>query len=106
MKASELRAMDEAQLADHLTDLHAEWRNLRFQEAVGKLTATARVREIRKTIARIHTIRTERETEAATRAFLGQRQQPAQITPAAAAGTTRRFVVETTHPGTPPADQA
>ena len=44
-----------------------EWRNLRFQEAVGKLTATARIRQIRKDIARIHTIRTEREIDAAMR---------------------------------------
>lgn len=65
MKADELRAMDEARLQETLTGLHVEWRDLRFQEAVGKLTATARTREIRKTIARIHTIRTEREMEAA-----------------------------------------
>ena len=65
MKADELRAMDEAKLDETLTDLHKEWRDLRFQEAVGKLMATARTRTIRKTIARIHTIRTEREMEAA-----------------------------------------
>ena len=75
MKPSELRAMDDARLDERLADLHEEWRNLRFQEAVGKLTATARIREIRKTVARIHTIRTERQTEAATRAFLAARQQ-------------------------------
>ena len=65
MKPDELRAMDEAKLQETLTDLHEEWRDLRFQEAVGKLTATARTRTIRKTIARIHTIRTERSMEAA-----------------------------------------
>ena len=70
MKAAELRALSEDQLEEQLGELHDEWRNLRFQEAIGKLTATARTREIRKTIARIHTIRTERETEAATRAYL------------------------------------
>jgi large subunit ribosomal protein L29 len=70
VKASELRALSEDQLEERLGELHDEWRNLRFQEAIGKLTATARTREIRKTIARIHTIRTERETEAATRAYL------------------------------------
>ena len=72
MKAAELRAMSNDQLAERLAELHDEWRDLRFQEAIGKLTATARTREIRKTIARIHTIRTERETEAATRAYLAQ----------------------------------
>ena len=103
MKAAELRAMDEAGVREQLDDLHGEWRNLRFQEAVGKLTATARVREIRKTIARIHTIRTERETEAATRAFLAQRQQTqARTTPVAAPVTEeRRVVVETVAPAEP-----
>lgn len=75
MNVTELRALTEEQLDESLTELHEEWRNLRFQEAVGKLTATARTRDIRKTIARIHTIRTERETEAATRAFLAARGQ-------------------------------
>ena len=78
MKAAELRALSEDQLADRLNELHDEWRTLRFQEAVGKLTATARTRAIRKTIARIHTIRTERQTEAETRAFLAARGRSTQ----------------------------
>lgn len=65
MKPAELRAMSETQLQEQLGELHAEWRNLRFQEAVGKLTATDRIRQIRKDIARIHTIRTERQMAAA-----------------------------------------
>lgn len=73
MKAVELRPLTNDQLEDQLRELHEEWRNLRFQEAVGQLTATSRTREIRKTIARIHTIRTERETDAATRAYLAAR---------------------------------
>ena len=70
MKASEIRGLDETRLQEQLTDLHEEWRNLRFQEAIGKLTATARVRQIRKDIARIHTIRTEREIDEALREAL------------------------------------
>ena len=70
MKASEIRALTEDQLQDRLTDLHEEWRELRFQEAIGKLTATARIGQIRKDIARIHTIRTEREIDAALRQTL------------------------------------
>lgn len=70
MKAGELRAFNEVQLQEQLTELHGEWRDLRFEEAIGKLTATARVRQIRKEIARIHTIRTEREMDAALRARL------------------------------------
>ena len=64
MKPAEIRAMDEKRLNDQLADLLGEWRTLRFQEAVGQLTATARIRQIRKDIARIKTIQTEREIEA------------------------------------------
>jgi large subunit ribosomal protein L29 len=64
VKPAEIRAMDEGRLDHQLDELLAEWRNLRFQEAVGKLTATARIRQIRKDIARIKTIQTERLIEA------------------------------------------
>jgi large subunit ribosomal protein L29 len=64
MKPAEIRAMDDAKLNQRVADLLAEWRSLRFQEAVGQLTATARTRQIRKDIARIKTIQTEREIEA------------------------------------------
>lgn len=74
MKPAELRAMTETQLDELLTDLHVEWRTHRFDEAIGKLTATARIRQIRKDIARIHTIRTERQMEAAHRARIGAGQ--------------------------------
>ena len=63
MKPAEIRTMDDEKLNEQLGELLGEWRNLRFQEAVGQLTATARIRQIRKDIARIHTIRTEREIE-------------------------------------------
>jgi large subunit ribosomal protein L29 len=56
--------MDEQRLNRELGELQSEWRTLRFQEAVGQLTATARIRQIRKDIARIKTIQTEREIEA------------------------------------------
>ena len=55
MKPAEIRAMDDAKLNQRVADLLAEWRALRFQEAVGQLTATARTRQIRKDIARIKT---------------------------------------------------
>ena len=61
MKPAEIRAMDEEKLNKQLVELLAEWRNLRFQEAVGQLVATARIRQIRRDIARIRTIQTERE---------------------------------------------
>ncbi len=63
MKASELRGLTDEQLEEWLKELHTEWRDLRFQEAVGQLTATSRIREIRREIARIHTIRTEKSNQ-------------------------------------------
>jgi large subunit ribosomal protein L29 len=70
MKAADIRGMNEVQVEKQLTDLHTEWRNLRFQEAVGQLTHTARIRQIRKDIARIHTVRTEQEIDAALSAVI------------------------------------
>lgn len=77
MKAAEIRGLNEQQLEERLAELHGEWRDLRFQEAVGKLMATSRIREIRKTIAQIHTIRSERAREAITRAALVGENQAA-----------------------------
>jgi large subunit ribosomal protein L29 len=70
MKAADIRGMNEMQVEKQLTDLHTEWRNLRFQEAVGQLTHTARIKQIRKDIARIHTVRTEQEIDAALTAVI------------------------------------
>jgi large subunit ribosomal protein L29 len=64
VKPAEIRAMDDQILDEQVESLLAEWRSLRFQQAVGQLTATARTRQIRKEIARIKTIQTEREIEA------------------------------------------
>ncbi len=71
MKAADIRAMNEEQLEQQLTDLHVEWRTLRFQEAVGRLSQTSRIGQIRRDIARIHTIRTERRMDAEARELLG-----------------------------------
>lgn len=70
MKAADIRGMNSSQIEKQLTDLHTEWRNLRFQEAVGQLTHTARIRQIRKDIARIHTVKTEQEIDAALSAMI------------------------------------
>ncbi len=64
MKPSEIRAMSDAQVEVQLTELLEEWRNLRFQEAVGSLTDTARIGKIRKDVARIMTIQHERMLDA------------------------------------------
>jgi large subunit ribosomal protein L29 len=56
MKAAELRARTEDQLHEQLLQLKKEQFNLRFQKATGQLENTARVREVRRDIARIKTI--------------------------------------------------
>lgn len=61
MKASELRALDDAQLREKLAEYKVELFNLRFQKATGKLTNTARPRQVKREIARILTILRERE---------------------------------------------
>ncbi len=65
MKPAEIRALTPEQQEAKLQELHGEWRDLRFQEAVGKLTDTARIHQIRKDIARINTIAGEEKRAAA-----------------------------------------
>lgn len=61
MKTNELRPMTELELNNRLNDSYQELFNLRFQRASGQLTNTARINEVRKTIARIKTLLRERE---------------------------------------------
>ena len=53
---SELRTLTPDQLADELGKLKKEQFNLRFQKATGQLEKTARVRIVRRTIAKINTV--------------------------------------------------
>jgi large subunit ribosomal protein L29 len=56
MKASDARAMTVDQLDDEVLKLKKEQFNLRFQRATGQLENTARVRVVRRDIARMKTI--------------------------------------------------
>jgi len=56
MKAAQVRGFTPDQLSDELIKLKKEQFNLRFQAASGQLENTARVRQIRRDIARIKTI--------------------------------------------------
>jgi large subunit ribosomal protein L29 len=56
MKAEDIRAQSLDELRDRLASLKKEQFNLRFQTATGQLEKTARVREVRRDIARIKTI--------------------------------------------------
>ena len=61
MKAADIRAKTQDELSDELANLKKEQFNLRFQKATGQLEKTARVRQVRKDIARIKTILTEKQ---------------------------------------------
>ncbi len=61
MKVSEIREKSNEELAKEIQTLKDELFTLRFQNATGQLQNTARMSEIRKTIARIKTVITERE---------------------------------------------
>jgi len=64
MKASDLRVRTPDELSDQLDTLGKEIFNLRFQRASGQLENTARVRQVRREIARIKTILGERQRRA------------------------------------------
>jgi len=62
MKPVDIRAKSEDELRDQLRELKKEAFNLRFQRASGQLENTARVRDVRRDIARVQTILSERRT--------------------------------------------
>jgi large subunit ribosomal protein L29 len=61
MKKQELRALTEDDIANQLEELRQELFNLRFQFATRRLTNTARIREVRRDIARLLTRQRELE---------------------------------------------
>jgi large subunit ribosomal protein L29 len=64
MKAQEFRQMTVDQLDDQLAKLKKEQFNLRFQRASGQLENTARVRSVRRDIARLKTVLAQKRTGA------------------------------------------
>jgi large subunit ribosomal protein L29 len=56
MKPADIRAMTIDQIDDEVLKLKKEHFNLRFQRASGQLENTARVREVRRDIARLKTV--------------------------------------------------
>ncbi|WP_279098842.1 50S ribosomal protein L29 [Bartonella apis] len=63
MKAAELRAQTLDQMNEELAKLKKEQFNLRFQKATGQLEKTARVKQVRRDIARIKTIARQKAAE-------------------------------------------
>ncbi|MEL7729345.1 50S ribosomal protein L29 [Citromicrobium bathyomarinum] len=64
----DLRQKSDDQLSAELTELKREAFNLRFQAATNQLERPARVQEVRRTIARIKTLQSERTRAAAAKA--------------------------------------
>ncbi|MDD8022185.1 MAG: 50S ribosomal protein L29 [Paracoccaceae bacterium] len=65
MNAQELKAKTPDQLRDELVALKKEAFNLRFQQATGQLENTARMRAVRRDVARVKTVLTQKAAEAA-----------------------------------------
>ncbi|MFD1197016.1 50S ribosomal protein L29 [Brucella gallinifaecis] len=63
MKAADVRAKSLDQINDELGALKKEQFNLRFQKATGQLEKTARVKQVRREIARIKTIARQKAAE-------------------------------------------
>ena len=93
MKASDVRAMTVDQLDDEVLKLKKEQFNLRFQRATGQLENTARVREVRRDIARMMTVAKQKRAGEAPKA-------------AAPAATERVAVKRTPKPRTPTSNRS
>ena len=65
MNASEMRNKTPDQLRDQLKQLKKEAFNLRFQAATNQLENTARMRNVRRDVARVNTILNQKAAEAA-----------------------------------------
>lgn len=63
-KIEDLRTKSDDQLDAQLTELKREQFNLRFQAATNQLEAPARIRQVRRSIAQIKTLQTERAAAA------------------------------------------
>ena len=61
----DLKVKTDDQLQQQLIELKREQFNLRFQSATNQLEKPSRVREVRRTIARIKTLQTARSRDAA-----------------------------------------
>ncbi|HEY4600442.1 MAG TPA: 50S ribosomal protein L29 [Cerasibacillus sp.] len=61
MKANEIRELTTAEIEQKVQSLKEELFNLRFQLATGQLENTARIRQVKKSIARMKTVIRQRE---------------------------------------------
>jgi len=78
MKIEDVRAMTPDELEDKILELKKEQFNLRFQRATGQLESTSRVRVVRRDIARLMTIATEKRAgkTAVSKPVMKQKAKP------------------------------
>ncbi|HDD55753.1 MAG TPA: 50S ribosomal protein L29 [Chloroflexi bacterium] len=65
MKAEEIRGLTEEKIRAEIDGAREELMNLRFQQSTGELLDTSRIREVRRSIARMRTILNEKAREGA-----------------------------------------
>jgi large subunit ribosomal protein L29 len=94
MKLDEIRALDDQQLRERVTELQEEQFRLRFRSATETLEEPLRLREIRKDIARLLTVQRERELAAEQAAGRG-RPSPKARRAATRRGTTPNGATKT-----------
>ena len=66
MKTQELKEKTPEQLQEQLVALKKEAFNLRFQQATGQLESTARMRSVRRDVARVKTVLNQKAADAAS----------------------------------------
>ena len=66
MKAQELKEKTPEHLQEQLVALKKEAFNLRFQQATGQLESTARMRSVRRDVARVKTVLNQKAADAAS----------------------------------------
>lgn len=64
IKANEIRTMSVEEINKKIADLKEELFNLKFQAALGNIEKPARMNEIKRTIARMKTVLTEKASKA------------------------------------------
>lgn len=65
MKTSEIRALENERIQAKLAEIREELMKLRFQQVTGQLTDTSRLRLLRRDVARLETVLSERAKTAA-----------------------------------------
>lgn len=76
MKPDEIRALSDEEILNRLDEAYEEMFNLRIQHGIGQLANPARIREVRRDIARMKTILRERELWEEYQEWLQQQETP------------------------------